>query len=185
MSRLIARLILAMLLLPVAGTVLVLFFVFIIAGGGVPDLFALLAMWAIVYVVITAYWLALWHDMVKWTRRRTLSSLLLIPLAIGASAVLGVAIAATTDEAEVGVLIGGGVGPIVGVLGSVLIWRETPAERLERLAAAGRDTIACPLCGYNLTGLHEARCPECGARFTLEELLKAQPRQDCKELDHT
>jgi DNA-directed RNA polymerase subunit RPC12/RpoP len=30
--------------------------------------------------------------------------------------------------------------------------------------------IACPSCGYNLRGLKEAKCPECGAEFTLDQL---------------
>ncbi len=28
----------------------------------------------------------------------------------------------------------------------------------------------CPACGYNLTGLDEPRCPECGGRYTWKEL---------------
>lgn len=31
--------------------------------------------------------------------------------------------------------------------------------------------LPCPKCGYNLTGLREARCPECGATYTLDELV--------------
>jgi hypothetical protein len=31
--------------------------------------------------------------------------------------------------------------------------------------------LACPLCGYNLRGLAEPRCPECGFAFTWAELL--------------
>jgi hypothetical protein len=31
--------------------------------------------------------------------------------------------------------------------------------------------IVCPLCAYNLRGLVEPRCPECGYRFTWDELL--------------
>lgn len=38
--------------------------------------------------------------------------------------------------------------------------------------------VPCPLCGYNLRGLQEPRCPECGRELTLsvgltEPLLKA------------
>jgi hypothetical protein len=34
----------------------------------------------------------------------------------------------------------------------------------------------CPRCDYNLRGLSEARCPECGERFTLEQLWSAWVR---------
>jgi hypothetical protein len=31
--------------------------------------------------------------------------------------------------------------------------------------------VLCPLCGYNLRGLPEARCPECGGKFDWPDLL--------------
>jgi hypothetical protein len=34
--------------------------------------------------------------------------------------------------------------------------------------------ILCPLCEYNLRGLTESRCPECGFEFTWRELLDAE-----------
>ena len=37
-------------------------------------------------------------------------------------------------------------------------------------ATLGRE-LACPLCGYNLRGLAEPRCPECGFAFGWAELL--------------
>src|SRR5690242_4053550 len=37
-------------------------------------------------------------------------------------------------------------------------------------AALDRD-ILCPLCQYNMRGLGEPRCPECGYRFTWDEIL--------------
>ena len=78
------------------------------------------------------------------------------------------------------------VGPASAVLlwlvATVFIWRETSAERAARLGATGRDSVVCPTCGYNLTGLSEPRCPECGSRFTLDQLLAAQPARAGAEL---
>ena len=31
--------------------------------------------------------------------------------------------------------------------------------------------VCCPGCGYNLAGLPEHRCPECGRQFTMEEFI--------------
>jgi tRNA(Ile2) C34 agmatinyltransferase TiaS len=63
------------------------------------------------------------------------------------------------------------------MLGTLLIWRETPVERAERLAhlteAAQASTPHCPRCGYNMTGLTQARCPECGSQYTLDALIAA------------
>ncbi len=57
-------------------------------------------------------------------------------------------------------------------------WRETRAERANRLRLMGVNAIACPSCGYNLTGLSEARCPEYGSRFTLDQLVASLARRD-------
>ena len=36
------------------------------------------------------------------------------------------------------------------------------------------DDLSCPLCGYNLRGLTESRCPECGFAFSWAELADAR-----------
>src|ERR1700750_3417749 len=40
--------------------------------------------------------------------------------------------------------------------------------------SARSQEILCPLCDYNLRGLAEPRCPECGHRFEWIEILKAE-----------
>jgi hypothetical protein len=39
-----------------------------------------------------------------------------------------------------------------------------------------REEVCCPLCEYNLRGLIEPRCPECGYRFSWRELLDQHGR---------
>lgn len=54
---------------------------------------------------------------------------------------------------------------------------ESMAERGAATDWAGiSQEIHCPLCTYNLHGLNEARCPECGYRFEWSEILDPDPR---------
>ncbi|HEX8521534.1 MAG TPA: hypothetical protein VF669_04700 [Tepidisphaeraceae bacterium] len=178
MTRTVARLILAMLLLPCTGAVfLLLFLAFIPMSGGPPAVWRLLMMWGALYLFVAVYWIVLWRDMVPWNRRRvSLSAAATVLSLAGGMAVACGALALNHRlPLQIAVLIGGGTVPITWVLSTVLVWRETAAERLARLSAHGMPAIACPLCGYNLAGLTEARCPECGGNFTLEQVMLARP----------
>ncbi|CAA9397732.1 MAG: hypothetical protein AVDCRST_MAG64-1616 [uncultured Phycisphaerae bacterium] len=178
MTRTVARLILAMLLLPATGAVFLVLFLALVPTNGPPRVGRLLAMWSALYVFVGAYWVMLWRDMVPWNRRRvTLTALgTVLSLAGGAAVAVGCLAIDRRLPPPIAVLIGGGTVPITWVLATVLLWRETAAERLGRLTAHGMPVLACPLCGYNLAGLTEARCPECGASFTLEQIVLARPR---------
>ena len=66
------------------------------------------------------------------------------------------------------------MAPLLWLISTVFIWRESPAERTNRTNESGRHTIVCPTCGYTLNGLSEARCPECGTRYTLEDTVAAR-----------
>jgi hypothetical protein len=83
-----------------------------------------------------------------------------------------------------GMMLGSLAGTVFWIIATIVVWRETPAERAARISRAGADALVCPTCGYNLTGLREARCPECGAQFTLNELLAAQPGRADAEVEH-
>ena len=179
MTRLVARLVLAMLLLPMTGAVLVICFALFVIRPGPPAVMSLLGMWAAVYAFVGVYWVLLWRGAVRWTAARIARTIAATLLALAAGAAVATLCMTFNRNLppQLAVLAGGGIVPIMWVLATVLIWRETQRERLERLAVLG-GTVACPICGYNLAGLSEARCPECGSTFTLERLMAGQQRQE-------
>ena len=178
MTRTVARLILAMLLLPATGAVFILLFLAFIPMSGPPTVGRLVLLWAALYAFVGGYWVLLWRDMVPWNGRRVRLTALATVLSLAGGVVVALGCMAINREVplQIATLIGGGTVPITWVLSTVLLWRETAAERLSRLTAHGMPALACPLCGYNLAGLTEARCPECGGSFTLEQVVLAQPR---------
>src|SRR5581483_7461573 len=130
MTTTIVRLILAMLILPATGAVFLLGFVAVIPRGGPPSILSLIVLWGIVFSFDAVYWLLLWHRMIRWTNLRIVYTVGVAALAI-VSACVVVAILRVIGHGipiEVCVLIGGGVAPIAWVLGTVIAWRETPAE---------------------------------------------------------
>lgn len=185
MTRTVARLILAMLLLPCTGAVFLLLFLVLMPMSGPPAVGRLLLVWFLLYAFVGAYWVVLWWDMVPWNGRRVALTAFATALSLAGGCAVGLAILATNRMVppQIAVLIGGGTVPITWVLSTVLIWRETAAERLGRLTAHGMPALACPLCGYNLAGLTEARCPECGGSFTLEQVVLARPRVGTQSTD--
>jgi DNA-directed RNA polymerase subunit RPC12/RpoP len=117
-------------------------------------------------------WLLIWRSELRWTPRRISWTIGVGLLALVLAAAVGVAVIAILGwmDQEPAIFIGGIVWMLGWLGGTALAWRETARERAQRLAAFGVGTVACPTCGYNLTGLREARCPECGSKFTLDQL---------------
>ena len=57
---------------------------------------------------------------------------------------------------------------------ALLVWALGPAIALLFVAKRLQPEKGfCPACGYNLTGLPEMRCPECGRAFTMDEAAGA------------
>jgi len=178
MSNLIVRLLLSILLVPLALIFFVVLGVISNRGGRTESFWiAALATWSFVAV----YWIVLWRQAVRWNSTRT--GLTVIVAFI--SALISFAIATLLDGIERGFgdVIGSMTAPLLWLAGTVLVWRESAVERMERLRSRGSKVLVCPACGYNLTGLREVRCPECGMQMTLDELIAAQPSQAGAELN--
>jgi hypothetical protein len=182
MSRLVARILLSVFMFPLGVIVYVLVFVVgaeTLRGnryspGGETELF--LASGAATWAFVAAYWCLLWRSSVRWDSRRVVGTGLGAAGALGGGLFAGLcaSVLVPRSGSGFGAFIGGVLAIVLWLIATVVIWRETPAERAQRVRGSSRSAITCPTCGYNLTGLSESRCPECGSKFTLDELLALQ-----------
>jgi hypothetical protein len=190
MSRLVSRILLSIFMFPLAS----IFYIFVIVGGEqtmrmtnirAREEVTFLVSGILSWMVVAVYWCLLWRSGVNWNSSRVLRTIL---AALGAATVGCLAGAATellannNMDASFAIFIGGILTIILWLVATVFIWRETTAERADRVKGASKSAITCPTCGYNLTGLSESRCPECGSKFTLNELMALQLKTD-KEIE--
>ena len=126
------------------------------------------------------YWYRVWRPSVPWNARRARGTLIAVAVALAAAIVLG-GLGWMADD-DLGAVIGSVTAPLAWLAAAVVAWRETDEERAARLGKLAVDSIVCPKCGYSLTGLTEARCPECGVQYTLSELLASQPGREPDQL---
>jgi hypothetical protein len=190
MSRLIASILLAILMFPLGAVFYVVVFVtngqlwqsssmgfsyrertvagFILAG-------------LLTWIFLAVYWWVLWRKQVTWTPARRVGTLKWLGIAVVLGLIAGAA--GTAVDLEFGAFLGSVTAPLLWVFGTVLAWRESPAEHAARIASLGKEALTCPTCGYNLTGLRGTRCPECGSEFTLDQLLASQPSRAIVELE--
>lgn len=122
-------------------------------------------------------WVLIWRPEVKWNSARTTGTFVVGIGGLLLSFFIGWGFTSVSREGELGIITGGLVWFVLWLFGTAIVWRETKAERSQRLAAMGISALPCPSCGYNLSGLRESRCPECGAQFTLDQLFGAIDEQ--------
>jgi hypothetical protein len=74
-------------------------------------------------------------------------------------------------ELFVAALVVGGFAATFGIILNA-IYRGVRGRAL--VASGGEIAVHCPSCGYSLVGLSSCTCPECGASFTIDALIRAQ-----------
>ena len=183
MSRLVARILLSIFLFPLAGIVYLVSFVFAARlsaprfYGRLDEAWLFLGSSLGTWLFVAGYWVLLWRGSVRWDSRRSIGAILAAVATAGAGFFVGLVITIVLPpyaNGAFGTFVGGLVAIMLWVVATVILWRDTPTERAQRARASSRSTIVCPTCGYNLTGLSESRCPECGSKFTLDELIALQ-----------
>jgi hypothetical protein len=179
MSATLSRLILSMTLIAATPLVYVLGVWIAFVGEVREQLVAFLIATFFAMGFLTGGWVLVWRGELQWTSTRRRRTWGLLGAGAGVAAIsCGIGYLAFPFE-------GGALGLMIGTMlwalgwlgGTAWVWRENAAERAERLKNLGVGTIACPRCGYNLTGLREARCPECGSQYTIDQLYGAMLEQ--------
>lgn len=181
MSQLLSRLLLAVVVIFATP------FVFIMAFMISDDVImfsvdeALIAADLVSGIFLIPLWILVWRRQVVWTRRRTLLTAAASIASSGPAALFSVLFVMPYDD-EIGIVLGGACWLLLWLAGTAILWRETDLERAQRLGEIADEAVACPDCGYNMTGLHHARCPECGTQYTLDELF-ARSRENAGDID--
>jgi hypothetical protein len=186
MSHLVARLLLSMLVFPLGALVYLVTLIVYDRMFGTRATFGARDEWIAAGVVcwafIGVYWWLLWRRSVRWTAERAWLTIAAMFGAVLAGTVFGWLVWIAVHQRDFTAFVGTTSPILLWLVATCILWRESPTERADRLSASGRNAVVCPTCGYNLTGLTEPRCPECGSRFTLDQLLASQPHRVAAEL---
>ena len=177
MSPVVTRVILAMALLVATPAVYLLAFAITYEIRGNGNDLALFAADILAGALFAGGWFTIWWHVVHWTRRRVAWTIIVTVISIILAIAIDLLVAILLD-ATLGVVTAGILWWAMWVGALALVWRESTTERLAHAKTTPPVELHCPHCGYDLRGLRDARCPECGTQYTLDELLTllTQPR---------
>lgn len=182
MNNLLTRILMSIIMIPLASALYMVLFILLI--NYLQDVYAFL--WADIFIAlfVVLYWLELWRRHVCWTRRRRIWTVLSIIGSIICSMVVCFVIAIQKRYFDLSLFIFliGSISISLWLLATLLIWRETSTERAERIRQSAGKSLFCPQCHYNMRGLYEARCPECGSKYTLDQLLASQEQNRIEDI---
>jgi hypothetical protein len=113
----------------------------------------------------------IWAGYRQW--RRMLRTVLMCVITWTAAGGVCALITSISHRAEL--LLGAVIVLALGITVALItagIWDSKRARMIQ--APEARVRIHCPSCGYSMAGLERCVCPECGQRFTLDALIRAQ-----------
>jgi DNA-directed RNA polymerase subunit RPC12/RpoP len=171
MSLTTRRILLAMACLCAVPTFYLMIFLFVERFWLPADEDAFLATTLLTIPVLTVVWVLFWRRTIRWTRARSLLTVLAVFWSAGFAGILMIILSSFISDAALVIVIASWAWMPTWILSTALIWCETRIERMSRSEARTEGLIRCPQCGYDLRGLSEARCPECGSRYTLDQLV--------------
>ncbi len=174
MTPLVARILLTVIMFPlfICGGFM---FGFILDGVfGLSDREALILTFVLTCSGAGVCWVLLWRGVVVWSPTRVSGTLIVLVGSCLAALLIGVFVASVTLATEAGVVFACLSGLTLWMGSTVFVWRETPEEFSARIKGGPGRELLCPTCGYTMVGLYESRCPECGTRYTLDQLYASQ-----------
>ncbi len=125
----------------------------------------------------------IWRKGVSWTRKRAELTAAALPLA-AVPAVVVVVLVTSLEDVDLAIVFGGITLVASWLILVAFVWRESSGERERRISTTfvcGRVPLACPRCDYDMRGLNQARCPECGTEYTLDGLFAQLITEDPEE----
>lgn len=112
-----------------------------------------------------------WAGYRHW--RRTIRTGFIVLGVWAAVIALSVIVGVTTFRGEffIASIIITGIGVSIAIIAAAAYQGRVATPVLD---STGTVNVACPNCNYSLVGLETTTCPECGSRFTIDQLIKAQ-----------
>jgi uncharacterized paraquat-inducible protein A len=182
MPPLVSRILMTVFLVPIAGLFYTLAFVWANRTSRSDYPFTWIFAGALSWLILALGFFLIWRTRINWTRRRISLTISAAIASVLLASIFGVV--ASFAESGFGWFLTSALAPALWLLATAVIWSDSPAEFVQRQTRTNKS-ILCPTCNYNLTGLTEARCPECGASFTLDALFAAQsPESTPSALQH-
>ena len=139
------------------------------------DLLTFTAVWgALVYMMVG--WSKIWEKQIVWTSKRKDRTQLVTVTLIIVAVIVSVLIALLVGVGDhrgwvIGHVIGGVFFLFSWPAATILVWTETPEERIKRTKTIGIEGVVCPSCDYNMAGLNNTVCPECGSKYTIDQIV--------------